>query len=388
MSHRRFRVVVLGAGFSAPAGVPLADRLWKEVLRRIGELDMAAKVERDLTAYQDYLSECFGLEVPADEINFEEFLGFLDIEYFLGLRGSDTWSDDGNETQVIVKTLIGRILAESMPPVGGVPPLYLQFAERLQPGDYVLTFNYDVLLERALEQVGKPFRLFPNRYEESYPSHDVIDSDRDEVVLLKMHGSIDWFDRASYRRRCENRDAHGIAQRPADPVFNSDNDLVLKPVVDGLVRADDPLREVYRVGEVEKVYAMPLFFRATPLLILPSAAKVVFAEKLKDFWWGIGQAGGWNLGCGLIGFSLPDHDDYARQVIWRYVRNYQHSWWDEEYFDGLKKAPAAFIDLRRSDSEKADWHERYRFINSERARIDLGGFREEALDMFFADRDT
>jgi hypothetical protein len=39
----------------------------------------------------------------------------------------------------------------------------LEFAEGLQAGDRVLAFNYDILLERALEAVGKPFRLFSER---------------------------------------------------------------------------------------------------------------------------------------------------------------------------------------------------------------------------------
>jgi hypothetical protein len=384
--ERRFRVVFLGAGFSAPAGVPLAVPLWKETLNRIHEAGLGAKVDRDLATYQEYLAECLGLKPSADEINFEEFLGFLDLEYYLGLRGSDTWSDDGNETQVIVKAMIGRILAESMPPAGSVPDLYLRFAERLQPGDYVLSFNYDVILERALEQIGKPFRLFPDRYKEG--SSTQLDSDRDEVVLLKMHGSIDWFDRTSYAQRCESFDSFGIKDRPEDPVFNNNSDLTVVPLVDGYVRPDDPLRGVYRVHEVEKLYQQFVFFRATPLLILPSVAKVVFANKLRDFWWGIGRSGGWNLGCGVIGFSLPDHDDYARQVLWRYIRNYQNSWWDDVYPDGLMKAPLALIDFRRSEEEVTDWRQHYQFVNWDRARIDLGGFREGALNAFFSGRDA
>ncbi len=95
-------------------------------------------------------------------MDLEEFMAFLDIEFHLGLRGKETWSSHGNETQVVVKTLIGKILAERMP--ANIPDQYLAFARLLKPDDYVLTFNYDVLLERALESAGIPFRLYPNRY--------------------------------------------------------------------------------------------------------------------------------------------------------------------------------------------------------------------------------
>jgi len=80
-------------------------------------------------------------------------------------------------------------LAERTPAEGAVPDLYVQFARKLRPDDYVLTFNYDTLLERALEQAGVPYRLFPDRYEEVSEYTAPIDNSRSEVVVLKMHGS-------------------------------------------------------------------------------------------------------------------------------------------------------------------------------------------------------
>ena len=111
-----------------------------------------------------YKEDCFGVRIKPDDVEFEDFMRFLDIEHFLGLRGSDTLSRAGNEATVIVKTLIGEIPAWLTPAPDKIPPLYLEFARGLQPDDYVLTFNYDVLLERALEAVDKPYRLFPSRY--------------------------------------------------------------------------------------------------------------------------------------------------------------------------------------------------------------------------------
>lgn len=48
MATRRYRVVILGAGFSAPAGVPLAEELWAEVLQRIRDAGLGAKLQEDL----------------------------------------------------------------------------------------------------------------------------------------------------------------------------------------------------------------------------------------------------------------------------------------------------------------------------------------------------
>ena len=66
----------------------------------------------DLNSYLEFRHKCDPKQVGVD---FEKFLGFLDVQHLLGLRGKDTWSERGNETQMIVKMLIGQILAEKMP---------------------------------------------------------------------------------------------------------------------------------------------------------------------------------------------------------------------------------------------------------------------------------
>jgi hypothetical protein len=125
---------ILGAGFSVAAGLPLANDLWKEVcLRALRMSGWAAHFQKDLDNYIEFKERTDGLRLQREEVNFEEFLGFLDIEHYLRLRGSRAWSEDGNESQVIVKTLIAQILTERMPAADSIPSLYLRFAEKLQP---------------------------------------------------------------------------------------------------------------------------------------------------------------------------------------------------------------------------------------------------------------
>lgn len=188
-------------------------------------------LEADLRSYRDFLKKCDGIDVPLDDINFEDFLGFLDIEHVLKLRGKDTWSDQGNEGQLLVKRFLGQILWERTPEPSDIPPVYLAFARGLDTTDWVLTFNYDTLLERALEAVGKPYRLYPHRFSEVYPSHAVIDGSIQEVVVLKMHGSIDWFDRSSYVDRLEQGQLVSPGFQPRDPVFGSNRVVCPIPLV-------------------------------------------------------------------------------------------------------------------------------------------------------------
>lgn len=381
-AERKYRVFVLGAGFSRPAGLLLADELWKEVLRRARLMyGRASKFNDDLETYIEFRKDCDGLLLTPGKVNFEDFLAFLDIEHHLGFRGSDTWSEDGNESQVIIKTLIGRILTERMPQTKDLPDLYLRFAEALQPDDYVITFNYDVALERALEIIGKPFRLFPSRYKNVYPEFAEVDDSREEVIVLKVHGSIDWFDRTKYRTFSESRLRQGLTSPTPDPVFNNP-DLTVIPLVTGPRFPNDPLREIHRVLQIERLYAQNQLFRATPTLLSPSTMKILYSEKVKQFWWGFDAAGILNLGLAIIGFSLPEQDNYARQAIYRLVRNYQRANKDIESL-GYKKSPLVIVDLRRTKGEMEEFKRRYAFVDWTRAVSYFNGFDEEALELIF-----
>jgi hypothetical protein len=381
--QRRHRIVVLGAGFSKHAGLPLGVELWQEILDRAKVLQgRAGKFQDDLTTYRTFREQCDGVHLPLEQIDFEEFLGFLDIEFFLGLRGSDTWSDDGNETQILVKTLIGEILTERTPDPGQIPDLYIEFARSLQPDDLVITFNYDVLLERALDSVGKRYRLFPNRYKSVDPQQAEVDSTCDEVIILKMHGSVDWFDRRRYLDRIDAFKRVGLPGPKDDPIFGRD-DLVVEPLVDGPRFPHDALKEMHRVRNVERFYRRQPFFRATPWLLTPSTMKIVHA--LRDFWRGLGRSGGLNLGFAIIGFSLPKHDEYARQVMYRLVQNYQGVYWGEKII-GLYKTPVVLVDHRLPGASREDFKRRYGFVEWDKAVCCFEGFNVDALASVFSEQ--
>ena len=99
---------------------------------------------------------------------------------------------------------IGSVLHSATPAAADLPSSYLRFAERLRPGDCVVTFNYDRILEIALDTAGTPYRRFPMRYIACYDMHSEVDSERDaqEVLVLKVHGSVNWVDRTNSSTTC------------------------------------------------------------------------------------------------------------------------------------------------------------------------------------------
>jgi hypothetical protein len=377
-------VYVLGAGFSAAAGLPLGNNLWKEIYRRASLMannpnDRSSQFLDDLTAYIEFKKECEGISLRPEEVMFEEFLGYLDVEHFLGLRGSETWSTEGNETQIIVKTLIGQILTEFMPLK--IPELYLKFARKLKPSDIVLTFNYDPLLEYACEAVGTPYRLVQERYRQVYlRGGALIDTSRKEVIILKLHGSIDWFDRRPYRERLEEAERDGYSSHHlTDPIFNTRQNWHLAPLIDGPRQDDEPLREVYRLRDLKAFYSDPPLFLSTPLLLTPSTTKVLYAQRFRDLWWGLGFVGIHNFRMVIVGYSLPEHDEYARQAMYRLVKNYQDIPYEPSWTT-KRKEPLVLVDRRRTDIEINDYRRRYSFVNWENTRTHFEGFDADFIE--------
>jgi SIR2-like domain len=375
---------VLGAGFSAAAGLPLGNALWKEIYRRATYMasnpnDRANQFLDDLKSFVEFKKACEGILLRPEEVVFEEFLGYLDVEHILGLRGRETWSRAGNETQVIVKTLIGQILTEHMPLK--IPELYLKFARKLRPSDIVLTFNYDPLLEYACEAVGTPYRLVQERYSQVHPrGAATIDTSRREAVILKLHGSIDWFDRRPYRERVEEAERDGFSSHHlTDPIFNSSKNWRLAPLVDGPRRDDEPLGEVHKLRDLKAFYSNQPWFLSTPLLLTPSTTKLVYAQQFADLWWGLGFVGIHNFRMVIVGYSLPEHDEYARQAMYRLVKNYQDIPYEPSWTT-KRKEPLVLVDKRCTETEINDYRNRYSFVNWENTHVHFNGLDENLIE--------
>ena len=130
----------------------------------------------------------------------------------------------------------GEILTEMMP-AGARPSGTLQ-TFRADPSTrrHHSHFYCNVLLERALDSVGKRYRLFPRRYKVvhyGYSPWAEGDSALEEVVVLKLHGSIDWFDRRQYSALEKYRREDFGLEGTDHPVFKTSEPLRVVRLVDG-----------------------------------------------------------------------------------------------------------------------------------------------------------
>ena len=138
---------------------------------------------------------------------------------------------------------------------------------------------------------------------------------------------------------------------------------------------------------IDPFYVVNNEMNATPWLLSPSRSKLLYANILCEFWYGINRAGFLNYGAGIIGYSLPGYDNY-RQIIYELVRNYQES--DQELTVGdisLKKSNFKVIDMCNDTQQEREFKDRYSFINWDRTDLYIKGFNEEAVNLIFDQED-
>jgi len=138
-------VYVLGAGASKHVGYPLASRMGDEMLAWMSTRDR----------YQDTaeaIEETFGA-AP----NIEDVITALD-NIIVSLEDAKELEDRERRTIAAhQRSKLAEVLPQWFVEIHGNPaPAYQQFAGNIvQPGDVIITFNYDDSLERELKRVGK-----------------------------------------------------------------------------------------------------------------------------------------------------------------------------------------------------------------------------------------
>lgn len=95
----------------------------------------------------------------------------------------------------------------------------------------------------------------------------------------------------------------------------------------------------------------------------------------------MGQAGSSNLGLIVVGYSLPSHDDYAKQALFKMFRNYQDVEWDTEWPDGQKKNSVLVVDRQEDQKGRKRFLSRFGFVDPSKATFHFSGFDEQALHL-------
>lgn len=278
----RGRVFVLGAGVSASCGIAVANRILHEAMIGLCHRD-SSKADRVhdllLYLYPDFDAQMRNYPNIEDFLNLLEMAKRFNTEEFIK---SNLWSEeDLEEVEAITLEAVTDYIWGLMRDSDGQHRIHDFVRNNLKVGDTIITFNWDLTIERALEEYpGDPGFLYTySRYRT-----------RKKFSLLKPHGSIDWFIRKNVRKLSSKADVGAL-----------DKELCYYPRFD---RADNP--------DLAKI---------PPVMVPPVASKEFRFEYLQRTWrflyWAVSDA----TELHIIGYSLPREDQFARLVLRRAIRN-------------------------------------------------------------------
>ncbi len=174
---KRNRVFILGAGFSASAGVPLTASLLRLAMNKF-----STECNGLFQRVDGYARESIGCYDDSDldygELSFSDLCTFLEFIELREYGGGERWKDEGSREKLTLRYYLAKTIAEHTPSYDEIPQLYLDFAAQLHERDIVISFNWDGLLELAILAVGKTYTYNWG--------------DDGAIKLCKLHGSVNW----------------------------------------------------------------------------------------------------------------------------------------------------------------------------------------------------
>lgn len=380
-------IFIIGAGFSKLAGYPLGQELFSEIIKEAKRLNPRGVnlyeniLKPDIDDFLEYKEKTASPKLTEDKIDFEEFVSYLDVQHLLDLRGSDTWSEEGNKSQILIRNLIAKVFHRCWKNVENETfEIYKHFAARLEPTDYVLTFNYDTLLEHACEAQNIPYRLYPTRFKSITSSAGIVAAeDNNEVAILKMHGSIDWFDITKHESSEKYFRESKHFQQNSHVIFGDYKTFWPVKIIDEPYFQNSGLQKVYRISKLDEYFQRATLVEEAPLIVSPSFNKLPYLNPLVDFWYGLNRSGGSNKMITIIGFSLPPYDEYVRQPLYSLISNFQFV----EMGKLMQKSKLKIVDLKNNNESIEAFKHNFRFVDWEKVDCYFKGFDNQAIDFIF-----
>lgn len=362
------RLFVLGAGFSAPAGLPLGPALLQSVrdhvkiqFRRAG---WDGTLEQEIDEWQTLY--------PGQTLDLERVLAYSHRKHYLRLIGKEEYFAHGSRTIVAARGAIQHLLINATPQT--TPNLYLDFAKRLRPNDIIVTFNYDTVLEQALDDVRKPYTLTPEWWLDEESGETSVAK---YVDVLKLHGSIDWYDREYHDAgtRWYAEQGHNIPNR--HPLFGESPSAPTESLAKGPVNdfGSEILRRVFRVPNHAAHYPIRTTWGAVvPVILPPAYDKLLGYGPILDLWENLHTGASIASAIIVIGYSMPPYDSHAYESLGQLLVEHQHGQDVTQW--GHRRLPVQIIALDKSEQTVRS---RYPFLDHSRTRVWHRGFSESSL---------
>jgi hypothetical protein len=294
---KRRRVFILGAGASASCGIAVARDILREAMQRLSKKD--AKQSDKVHDLLRYLYPGFNEDL-SNYPNVEDFLNLVEMAkefhteaYIESKRWTEARLQEAADISLrAITEYIWGFMAES----DRRRVLYDLVGELVRPGDVIVSFNWDFMIDLALEDLD----------EDNSPVYS-YSSSRKSVVLLKPHGSIDWFEKS--RLPADKKLLKEMQHRATGVCFYPYFQLAQNP---------DLLKY--------------------PAFIVPPLSVKKFGGFLQRVWRDVYRAVGAATELYIIGYSLPREDQFARLVIGRAIQRNNSA-----RKDGHKRLPVIVV---------------------------------------------
>jgi len=265
------RLFILGAGFSAGAGIPMIGNILEKTMN-LFKNEASGLFER----VNNYAKICFQKDyIDYSAVDFSKLCTYLEYIELSEYGGGERFSDSGSREKIAFKFYLSKAIALSTPSCDNVPQLYFDFINQLNKYDMIITFNWDLLLEIVIESLGKTY---------SYSNFERRDVD---FYIFKLHGSINWKVEEDLGRRMRLQW----------------NPLGFK---NGIMN-----REIYYSKDLLSKYVWQeyeSFSEIRPFIVLPGYGKGFDIRSLAPLWYKIESAFATTHDIFIIGFSLADDD--------------------------------------------------------------------------------
>ena len=370
-----YRLFILGAGFSNPAGLPLAAGLLRTVRENFPP---GGVLEHDIKEW----SELY----PGEKCDLERVLAYSHMQHYLRLKGSKEYFEHDSRAIVFARPIIQETLIDASPWTSD--DLYRRFAQHLTPNDVVLTFNYDTLLEQALDEIGKSYSLTPKWW--------LVNRENSAkyINLLKLHGSIDWYDRRyhDFKRRTYREEWPGHDIPDDDPIFGPNPTVPTEPLSRGQTEqgfGDEILSRVFRVPDIKLLYFQIAnsgchSWDLVPFMLPLAYDKLLGYEAIAELWSGMHRTMDAYSSITIIGYSMPKHDNHAYEALGRLLVDYQRG--GNKNYWGHRRVPIQIVTLAASAQDALT---NIPFLKPDRTKVWHEGFGIEALQWLdWGDGDT
>lgn len=284
------RIFILGAGFSAPAQIPLTDNLLLEIhgvaakqqfpddLCEFGQAQWLLEKLQFYYPLAHFSHEMILNNELPDDFDLEKFVSYISVESACQLDTGEQFDEHGNRFLSYLKRWIAQAIhVHQEKAIKEIPDFYHKFVS-LTEKSVVFTFNWDTLMETVLETNKIPYEL---------DSRSCLQTG--VLPLFKLHGSIDWFsypDPSAVKRWME---------------FEK-----LGETFDGLYRAK------------ANIIGLDAYYDAllTPWIIVPAFDKIDQIKELGKQWSLLYMFFQGELDVVIIGLSMREDDYHSRAIIY------------------------------------------------------------------------